>query len=713
MKGWVALLVLIMAIGSAFSLQVSPETIDTNMTVGQRMQVSVDITNQLNETLLVTFHKSGSAADFILFSEPLVVIGPESVRSTDIYIDVPLEVSEGTYDGNIDVISNVSSEEAVINLSIKVAKWIFKKQFWIDEGGTIKIDPYGVHIIVSAVGPEVNTSIGIFSPGDVVFLADNQIRVKLIDRYEGKAKFEISTTDPYTSVQIINPKAEEEPACKIEPIVSIMAFKIQKDSSTTKYISFRNNCDKKLVVKTIYFTGDIIDTPEGTKPLSYQAEVGTVDPGAEFSIRIDVDTHGVETGKYAATLYVVGYADTIRLEAKTDFVIDVISGIRPSSYVLSPNITYPKQVEVGKAFDIIIANVPKDASIVVLETSGISKIKEQRTDTYYKWTGKITEAGTKSVYISISYGNQIYPAILQITAEQPVPKIIKVVLQPEKVYPGTFVELYAVDQNSGEKLDDAEILVKVYDKRTGEMISQFVYSSQFKAECNKRYYVEATKEGYTSDKVWIEVNDIPTKLSIDPEEPKLNETVTVKYLSLSDSAPVPGATITINGETFGDSIVTFKADSEQLDIEAKAECYQLQSTVVPVEVPLKLIKSGGKRQPGKTVWWLFNKEVEWSIKKDGEELSSGLDQNVTLTFVEPGKYQLYADGKLIEEFKISPSYLSNPKYILIALLVGFAVILISKIRGSEYLPPEEISGVPKFSLGGSGEFTPPASTEVR
>lgn len=723
MKGLRAMMAVLVLMSVAFSLSVSPTSVVENMTVGGHKSVLFNITNDANETVSVTFSKTGDIASWISFSESTLTIANGSTAQLTIYINVPSDEDEGQHSATIFFNAN-NSDEANATVTVNVIKWLFQNEYWIKEGSTIEVEPFGVSFVLYDVGAEVNTSLGMMSPGDTKLLSNGNVKVELLDRYGDEAKFKIYTTDSSTSVNIEEPQtqssegeSEENKKCGLEPVISLMAFKIQKDSSTTKYISFRNTCDETIDVNNIYFSGDIIDTPQGTKPLSFQAEVGPVDPGEEITIRIDVNSHDVDPGRYAATLYVIGYMGNERKEAKTDFILDVLSSVSPSQMELNPNVTYPKTVTVGDAFTITITNIPADANVVFLEPAHVVRINSGRVGNYYYWEGKIDQEGTYSIYVTISYMESAVPMVLTITAEKPVPKNIRLDVTPQVITPGSYITVNTYDQETNA-LIDADITVRVHDKKTGALLSQFTYQAPFIAECGKKYYIEATYEGYTPANKWVEVSNIPTSLDITPANPKINDTVTIKYISLQDSSPVPNAKIKVNGVEYTGSVVTVTADSETLDITASADCYDSQHKVINVELPLALVESHKGEKVGEEMWWYFNKPVEWSLlDESNNELASGTAQNVTLLFDQPGTYYLYVNGEEYETIEVKKGFTIpsvNPLIVVAVLAIAFLLFGRGSQSGGVTEGGEQLK-IPKFRLGGKSpeeEFRPPASQEI-
>jgi len=115
----------------------------------------------------------------------------------------------------------------------------------------------------------------------------------------------------------------------LEPTFSTLIMTVEEGVKTSRVISIRNNYPDKVQIVDVQKIGTI-ETKEGvSKPIDIEGEFGWLESGEDLSLKVNINTEGLEANTYTPKLEIAYYYQGERKTLTINFDITVTSSIIP------------------------------------------------------------------------------------------------------------------------------------------------------------------------------------------------------------------------------------------------------------------------------------------------------------------------------------------------------------------------------------------------
>jgi len=290
----------------------------------------------------------------VVSSNPNIGIsGPTYVTASGTYqYHLLFPSTPGTYTGTVMFHATGSSNaQYQVSFNVAVTAWESKYKDYFEKGTMYKVTVGSNSYLMqikdlsdSAVTLYFDGATYTIAEGDSDVLNDN-LKVKVDEIFSSGAVLELftqgdsvqvakyeQTTSTTTSPTIVGSTATIPPEALSGFTFLIAKYSkyIQQNMTYTMTVTLVNNTNYRIALKNIYFVNTTV-TPEGEKPTrleDYQMPA-FLDPGQELTLKVTIDTRGLEVGKtYTPSLIAVGSVGRQEVKAECDFYITVVKGVQ-------------------------------------------------------------------------------------------------------------------------------------------------------------------------------------------------------------------------------------------------------------------------------------------------------------------------------------------------------------------------------------------------
>lgn len=276
---------------------------------------------------------------------------------------------------------------------------------------------------------------------------------------------------------------------------------------------------------------------------------------------------------------------------------------------------------------------------------------------------------TKEVNFNINVIKSLVPG------EKEQAKKVQLTYTPKEPKKGDFVTARLVDKQTTEPVSGT---MKVYVLSDGQVQTQFEYTNPFSVEQGKKYCMNGTAKGYTETRKCFTVQKIATTVKVKPSSPTTEDTVQLQCVG-GDGKLIDKAKLTLDDESLNTPQTTAKnLSTGKHTVECQAKGYETGSKSFTISKPLEIVSSSLPDGLGGNATMEFNQAVDWTVKRDGEQVGSSSGSKIKFSPAEPGNYTIYARGDKQKEFTVKQGAASGfidilveNKYVIIVLVILF------------------------------------------
>ena len=443
----------------------------------------------------------------------------------------------------------------------------------------------------------------------------------------------------------------------------------QGTQSRDVYIS--QYCSSALTIST--------NSPQQTKPISFEQMDGTVEPGQKFSMKVNYDTSDVSRGVYTDSISVSGVDDeeniyTLNLPITLTVTGQISPNINYSDFT-SPVCTFSAtDLNIDSKYTIICDEINPNADIGVdVDTKYIKGVGVEETSSQYKYTFKPIAVGNTVIEVLFKYKgstmNSISKEVRILRGNSPVSGTkLKFVFYPtlEKALPSENISILVIDNSTGSEVNEPTI------KLDGIVISgtnKIIFLVQ-----SKNYELRASAYGY---------EDLITNITITKQN--LNCTVpSAAYVGQGLTITNPdNATIYLDGSIVNNPLTVNSEGNHSIKCIKDGYLDQQFNLTATRNLGIKSNPLVEDLKTGNTITVELTEEnLPWRVQFQNlngdtpKEIATGLGNPIKFKLSEAGNYYLYNNDKLISQYNVPKSSFWKPWMwwgvgILVILGIGF------------------------------------------
>ena len=336
---------LLLLLGSSYALSVvaNPSPITASVSKqNPQVQFTASITLDTNDDAVAVYVQSTNGN--------IGISGPTYVTSSGTYqYTLLFPTTPGSYTGNVVFKATGSSNaQYQVAFSVTVTAWEQKYKDYFEKGTTYKVTVGSSDTYQMEIKDISNNSIILDFDGTQYTLnqgasqvLNDHLKVEVGDIFTSGAVLAFYTDGPDVNVTTYSPTTTTSTSSTTSGTLSpqdVSGFHfliakyskyIQQGVTYTIPVTLVNDTDYRVYLKDIYFENTTV-TPEGEKPTrleNYQMPA-YLDPGQELTLKVTVDTNGLDVGKtYTPSLIALGSIGKQDVQAETDFYITVVKGV--------------------------------------------------------------------------------------------------------------------------------------------------------------------------------------------------------------------------------------------------------------------------------------------------------------------------------------------------------------------------------------------------
>lgn len=461
------------------------------------------------------------------------ILGPTYITTSGTYqYTLVVYPIPGTYSGTLRFVAVGTGATYDVSFSITVSAWEKKYSDYFAVGEMYKVTVGNNDYLLKVKNVTADTA-DIYFDGLVYTLArgDSEVlttnlKVTLTEIFSSGVVLEFYTDGadvsvaPYTGTTATGAVSAED-LSGFHFLISKYSKYIQEGMTYTVTVTLINDTDYRVYLKDIYFENTTV-TEEGEKPTrleDYQLP-SYLDPGQELTLKVTIDTRGLEVGKtYTPTLIALGRVGDQDVRSQIDFYITVVKSVQTGTAPTQPTQpTRPTQPTQTLKTMIIetVPQTPNPGDTVMIY------VRDAKTQEYINAT--VTVNGQQQSTFTADWC-QTYR--ISATAEGYAPatktiqtkcKTMNVTYTPTKPVDGEEVRFSVTDAETGEPVQNVSIRID------GLPITGLVWTAK-----EGSHTVVVTAPGYSNKSLVINVSKPPvTLLSQLPSTVETEEQVTIE-----------------------------------------------------------------------------------------------------------------------------------------------------------------------------------------
>ena len=346
----ILLIGLVLFAAHAFALQVAanPSPITATVTkASPQVTFTASVTLETNDDAVAV--SVISATPGIGISGPTYITASGTYQYTLLFPSTP-----GTYTGTVVFKATGSSgAEYQVSFNVAVTAWESKLKDFFETGVMYKIN-VGTESYLLKIKDQTDSTITLYFDGATYTIAkgDSEIvkenlKIQVVDIYSSGAVLEFFTDgDPVTAAKYsestgtsVGTTLAPDDLSGFHFLISKYSKYIQQGMTYTVTVTLVNDTDYRVYMKDIYFENTTV-TPDGEKPTrleDYQMP-SYLDPGQELTLKVTVDTRGLDVGKtYTPSLIALGRIGEQDVKAQVDFYITVVKAVQTGEQQTTSN----------------------------------------------------------------------------------------------------------------------------------------------------------------------------------------------------------------------------------------------------------------------------------------------------------------------------------------------------------------------------------------
>ena len=527
------LLLFLMGYANALQVTVNPSPITGTVTKSDPVKTfSATITLEANDSAAVVYV---SPVGTVAISGPTYVTSSGTYTYKLVFPDQP-----GTYTGTVIIRATGTDSTYQVSYNVTVSAWEEKYRDYFEKGVmyTVKV---GNKDYLMKVKDIQNNTISLYFDGTIYTMAEgdeetvnDNLKIKVDTIFTDGVVLKLYTTGDDVSVQKYSAtESEGTPGASLSEqdlsgfhfLITKYSKYIQQGMTYTITVTLVNDTDYRVYLKDVYFENTTV-TDEGEKPTrleDYQLP-SYLDPGQELTLKVTIDTRGLEVGKtYTPTLVALGRVGNQDVRAQIDFYITVVKAVQTgntqtqnntsntNSNTGSTSHTAPKLRTM--TIEVMPPN-PQPGDLVTIY------VKDTKTGDYVN--ADITVNGTKEssftadwckTYRIVAMAQGYVSATKTITTKC---KTLQVSISPQNPQEGDTVTIMVTDQETGEPVN---AVIKV----DGRPIAGTTWTAKAGT-----HVISVSAEGYRPKSITVNVRAKPAQPTEPiPKEVNQGETVTI------------------------------------------------------------------------------------------------------------------------------------------------------------------------------------------
>lgn len=516
----------------AYALQVtvSPSPITGSVTKSNPVK-------SFNATITLE-NNDQAAVVYISPAGTVAISGPTYVTSSGTYTyKLVFPNDPGTYTGTVVIRAVGTDDTYQVSYNVTVSAWEEKYRDYFEKGVmyTVKVGSKDYLLKVKDIQNDTislyfDGSIYTMAQGDEETVADN-LKIKVDTIFTEGVVLVLYTTGDDVSVQKYSATSEEgtsvapgEDLSGFHFLISKYSKYIQEGMTYTITVTLVNDTDYRVYLKDVYFENTTV-TDEGEKPTrleDYQLPT-YLDPGQELTLKVTIDTRGLEVGKtYTPTLVALGRVGNQDVRAQIDFYITVVKGVQTGSKTTENTQTEQSTQQVTKPH-----NTPKTMIIEIMPPNPqpgdvvTIYVKDPKTGDYVN--ANITVNGQPTSTFTADWCKTYR---INATADGYLPasktvqikcKTMNVVVSPQNPKEGDTVTITVTDAETGEPIN-----------ATIQVDGKPITGNTWVAKAGT-HIITVKADGYQPKTITLNVKSLPPEPAEPiPQEVNQGETVTVR-----------------------------------------------------------------------------------------------------------------------------------------------------------------------------------------
>jgi hypothetical protein len=725
-------LVSMYSVSAVTNISVTPDVWNINdADRGGVVQHEFTILNVGNITQTFTLSMQGSISLWSYITPNYIYLEPGQSGSFSLALFVPTNAEYAVHQGTlrIETLATNNSYMEEMSISVDINKYNHVENKTISTTQEISISPQGYTFFIESLGEEVElivmddgvqTAAFTFSPGDEQEL-DEEIKIKLVDRYGFYAKFEIYSVNEVT-LQVRNleeQQTQSDSDCELEPWVVLYPVSIVQGVIKSDNIAFENTCDEEVKIRQAWFMQGTTETNDGEKPATINSQVPPkIEPGDSFFLQILFDTKGIEPKIYSPILRIDYEVGDDKRQAFVNFKVTVkrttnIDDIPGENQTL----VCPRRGEVNlnQEFVITYKNIQVNQQVWMEKTDNAIQYIDARYDgNHWVWEGTANHTGQYELEFSLrENGAYLRPQTCNIR-----------VIDPEEEEASSVEKNITIDHilpefnegklkfqarlPSGKVSANAAFTIDVYTTTANPSLIRTYSGHEIEGLSNRKYCVTVYAPGYKTQKKCVVLGLRKMKIDMIPVQPSLGDLVTFTFRDVESNDVLKDISVTVNGTRYTANPFQFKASHKaQYTLNAIVGNYEKWTySFTPLydkpkaQTPLNLLTITHmtpveNRSINKNMSVSFNKITGWVVNLDGKYYDGGQGDLAEFTPKEAGNYTIYAEGSSMTTIELgTKSTIENSTFlqklstfVLFTLLAVGAIFVVGK-------------GLSKYSNGG-------------
>lgn len=589
-------ILLVLAPVFALQVNVTPSPITGTVTKSNpRIDFTAAVTLETNDDAVAVSVVSGNGS--VGISGPTYITSSGTYQYTLLFPSTP-----GNYSGTILFRATGSSNaQYQVSFSVSVTAWEEKYSDFFEKDVMYKVE-VGTQSYLMKVKEISSDTITLYFDGAIYTIARGEsdiikenLKIEVDSIFTSGAVLKFYTdgdsvnVSKYSSGDTTSGSIEASDLSGFHFLIFKYSKYVQQNMKFTVSVTLVNDTDYRVYMKDIYFENTTV-TKDGEKPTrleDYQMP-SYLDPGQELTLKVTIDTYGLDVGKtYTPSLVALGRVGQQDVRSQVDFYITVVESVQSgketteetsqttsgSSTTSTPKTMTIELVPPNPQPEDIVTIYVRDAKTQDYVNATISVNGEQKSSFTADWCQTYRITATADGYVT---ANKVVNTNC---------KTMNVTYTPTEPKEGDTVTFYVTDAETGEPVSDVQI--KVDNKP--------IVGTTWEATAGS-HIVVITAPKYSQKTVTIKVEKAPvTVLSSMPTQLKTQEELNIALSREATWEIYDSSGVLVASGT--SSLVSF-APTEPGTYTIKVEGKEIGT--VEVTKPISL----GKYFSGNTVWIL-------------------------------------------------------------------------------------------------------------